>query len=98
MGQMEKRRRRTVVSSLFVVTGLLAAIMGTACANVTVVNGDYSGVLWGWAILAVIATVFFGFAIGLGSGWVRWIAVALLAATWLAGTGAVARLIPLFSS
>src|SRR5882672_2537451 len=97
MGQREKRRRRTVISSLFVVTGLLAAIIGTALANVTVVNGDYSGLLWGWAILAVIATVFFGLAIRLGRRWVRWIAMALLAATWLTGTHAAARLIQFFS-
>ena len=98
MGQMEKRRRRAVVSSMFVVMGLLAAMIGTACANVTVVNGDYSGLLWGWAILAVIASILFGFAIGLGRKWVRWVAIALLATTWLAGMDAAGRLIELSSS
>ena len=98
MGQMERRRRRTAVSSSFVVAGLLAALIGIACANVTVANGDYSGVLGGWAILTVIATIFFGVAIRLGGGWVRWIAVALLATTWLAGVDAAARLMEFFSS
>ena len=97
MGQMEKRRRRAVISSLLVVTGLLAAIIGTAFANITVVSGNYSGLLWGWVILAVIATFFFGFAIRLGRTWVRWIAMALLASTWLAGLDAAARLIQFFS-
>ena len=94
---MEKRRRRTAVSSLFVVAGLLAAIIGAACANVTVMNGDYSGLLLGWAILAVIATALFGFAIGLGGRWVRWIAIALLATTWFAGMDPAGRLIQFFS-
>ncbi len=94
---MEKRRRRTAVSSLFVVAGLLAAIIGAACANVTVMNGDYSGVLFGWAILAVIATALFGFAIGLGGRWVRWIAIVLLATTWFAGMDPAGRLIQFFS-
>jgi hypothetical protein len=98
VGQMEKRRRRKIVSSLFAVTGLLAALIGAACANITVVNGDYSGVLVGWAILTVIATAFLGFAIRLGGGWVRWIAIALLLTTWVAGMDVAARLIEVFSS
>ena len=97
-GAMGNRRRRKILSSMFVVTGLLAAILGTACGNVTVANGDYRGVLAGWVILAVIATIFFGLAIRLDNRWVRWVAMALLAATWLTGIDSAGRLIQLYSN
>jgi len=97
-GAMGNRRRRKILSSMFVVTGLLAGILGTACGNITVANGDYRGVLAGWMILAVIATIFFGFAIRLDNRWVRWIAMALLAATWLTGIDSAGRLIQLYSN